>query len=244
MNLLTSKCSWLVAPLAALFGLIVLLFLWVAMDPQAYEACFQAEEGFAPVEWMTLPLFGLIVPLAWLCPPNAGGIRRQCVWSSVWSVLGVMAIVRETDLHKALFAQIWPDIASSFAGTVFKMRFLKADAIPLMPKLFVLAFFVLFFAFALLPLLRYLLPLLKGVFGFEPVAWSAATFGAVSTFVLVIDRLPAKLRDWNVVDLRSSGYEAQLALCKGLEEGAEMIMAMLALLVIVQSHLLFARKEP
>ena len=89
-----------------------------------------------------------IVPLVWLCPPQSGPTRRQCAWSLLWSLLSVVAIVRETDLHKIAFAQIWPDIASSFSGTVFKMRFLKAGDIPLMPKLFVLVFFIVFFAVA------------------------------------------------------------------------------------------------
>ena len=151
----------------------------------------------------------------------------------------IVAIIRETDIHKIAFASIWPDIASTFKGTVFKMRFLKADGIPLMPKLFVFLFFVAFFVTVLVPLVRYFLPLMKGFFKFEPVAWSAATFGVVSTFVLMIDRLPANLRDWGIVNLKKPGHEAGLALCKGLEEGAEMFMAALALLALLQSYLIF-----
>jgi len=244
MNLLTSKKSWLTAPVVALVGFALILLLWCVTDPLEYASWFSIKSGLAPVEWMTLPLFGLIVPLVWLCPPQAGGVRRQCAWASLWSILSVIAIIRETDIHKMLFARIWPDIVSSFPGTVFKMRFLKADSVPLMPKLFVLLFFILFFVAAILPLLRYFLPLVKGFFKFEPVAWSAATFGAVSVFVLMIDRLPANLRDWGVVNLKAPGHEAGLALCKGLEEGAELIMASMALLALLQSYLIFvhARK--
>ena len=243
--MLTSGKSWLVAPVVALVGLGALLLLWGVAEPQTYLEWFQLKEGLSPVEWMTLPLFGLIVPLVWTCPPNSGGLRRQCAWSALWSVLGLIALVRETDLHKLAFARLWPEVADSFPGTVFKMRFLKADAVPLMPKLFVIMVFVIFFVAVGLPLLRYLVPLLKGFFRMEPVAWSAATFGVVSAFVLVVDRLPANLRKWGIVNLKAPGHEAGLALCKGLEEGAEMVMALLALLTIVHSYLTFvhARKE-
>ena len=242
MNLITSRCSWLTAPVMALFGLAILLLLWSAADPRVYVEWFDTKSApFSPVEWMTLPLFGLIVPLVWLCPPQSGTNRRQCMWAFLWSTLAVMAIVRETDIHKILFANIWPDIASTFSGTVYKMRFLKADGIPFLPKLFVLVFFVVFFAVVAIPLVRYFIPLVKGFFRFAPVAWSAAMFGAVSVFVLTIDRLPANLRDWGIVNLKDPGHEAGLALCKGLEEGSEMIMALLALLTLLQSYLIFGR---
>ena len=243
MNLLESKKSWLVAPIAALSGFALILLLWSVTDPREFVTWFSIDEGFAPVEWMTLPIFGLIVPLVWLCPPQSGSTRRKCVWAFLWSSLAVMAIVRETDIHKIVFANIWPDIANTFSGTVYKMRFLKADSIPFLPKLFVFIFFVVFFVAVAIPLIRYFIPLVKGFFRFEPVAWSAATFGAVSTFVLTIDRLPANLRDWGIVNLKAPGHEAGLALCKGLEEGAEMIMASLALLTLLQSYLIFAQKE-
>lgn len=243
MNLLCSKRSWLTAPVVALVGFALILLLWSVTDPCEFIERFDSSTApFSPVEWMTLPLFGLIIPLVWLCPPQSGSMRRQCIWSILWSVLSIIAIIRETDIHKIAFAQIWPDIANSFSGTVFKMRFLKAGDIPFAPKLFVLAFFIVFFAAAVIPLLKYFVPLFKGFFKFEPVAWSAATFGAVSVFVLTIDRLPANLRDWGVVNLKEPGYEAGLSLCKGLEEGAEMIMASLALLALLQSYLLFAHK--
>ena len=92
-----------------------------------------------------------------------------------------------------------------------------------------------------IPLIRYFIPLVKDFFKFAPVAWSAATFGVISVFVLTIDRLPANLRDWGIVNLKAPGHEAGLALCKSLEEGSEMIMALLALLTLLQSYLIFGR---
>ena len=237
MNLTTSKKSWLTAPVAALLFLALLVVIWVVLPPATLVPLFD-NDGSSPVELMTLPLFALIVPLVWLCPPCGGSTRRQCMWASLWSLLGVMAIVRETDVHKALFAKIWPEVASGFQGTVFKMRFIKAGDIPIMPKLFVVVFFVLFFVAVLVPLIRYIVPLVKGFFKFEPVAWTMAVFGGVSVMVLVVDRLPANLRH---ADIALS--DATLAFLTTLEEGGEMLMALMALLAILQSHLLFVRGE-
>lgn len=237
MNLLTSSKSWLLAPVVCVLFALLLVAVWAVMDPQTLVIYFD-NNGHSPVELMTLPLFALIVPLVWLCPPTSGGTAHQVRWSALWSLLGVMAIVRETDVHKMLFANIWPEIATSFRGTVFKMRFLKADGIPFMPKLFVILFFVAFFAVVIIPLLRYVVPLVKGFFKLEPVAWTMAFFGGVSVVVLVVDRLPANLRHADI-----SVSNSVLALLKAFEEGGEMLMALLALLAILQAHWIFGMKD-
>ena len=233
MNLLTSRMSWLVAPIATFVGLAALIAVWGSLDPADAVRLFDCD-GASPVELMTLPLFALVVPLAWLCPPCGGSVRRQCAWSSVWSLLGVMAIVRETDVHKTLFAKIWPDVAANFQGTVYKMRFLKADGVPFMPKLFVFLFFAAFFVAVALPLVRYIVPLFRGFFRLDPVAWTMSCFGLVSVMVLVVDRLPSKLRH-----LEIDVPESLRALMTVAEEGGEMIMALLALLAMLQAYSLF-----
>lgn len=237
MNILTSRRAYLLAPVVTLICLIVLIHVWALIEPGRLVPLFD-DNGASPVELMTLPLFALIVPLVWLCPPVAGGTKRKCLWAALWSLLAVMAIVRQTDLHKLLFAQVWPDLAGTFRGTVYKMRFLKAAEIPLAPKFFVCGFFGLFFAAVAIPLIRYIKPLIGGFFRFEPVAWTMACFGAVSTAVIIVDRIPSKLRKAGV-DLGDSA----LALVKTLEEGGEMVMALLALLAILQSHLIFGRRD-
>jgi hypothetical protein len=236
MNILTSKKSFLLAPVIALLCFATLVVIWANLAPDRVVPLFD-NDGASPVELMTLPLFALIIPLVWLCPPAAGNTRRQCLWAALWSLLAVMAIVRQTDLHKLLFANIWPDIASTFRGTVYKMRFLKAAHIPFAPKLFVLGFFAAFFVSVIVPLVKYIVPLIKGFFRREPVAWTMATFGTVSTMVILIDRLPANLRKSGV-----AVSDGALALMKAFEEGGEMVMALLALLAILQSHLIFARR--
>lgn len=235
MNLTTSKRSWLTAPVAALVSLFAFIAVWAALEPATLVPLFD-NDGASPVELMTLPLFALIVPLVWLCPPCGGSTKRQCLWASLWSLLGVMAIVRETDAHKVLFAKIWPDVAAGFRGTVFKMRFLKAADMPFMPKLFVTVFFILFFVAVIIPLVRYAVPLVKGFFKLEPVAWTMAVFGGAAVTVMVVDRLPA--------NLRHAGVELSdkvRALFTVFEEGGEMVMALMALLAILQAHLIFGR---
>ena len=238
MNFLTSKRSWLLAPVISLLFALLVTIVCVALESQTLKITFD-NDGHSPVELMTLPLFALIIPLVWLCPPQAGSIARQARWSALWTILGGMAIVRETDLHKLLFANLWPEIDNSFTGTVFKMRFLKDGGIPLMPKLFVILFFIAFFVAALIPLVRYGLPLVKGFFRFEPVAWTMAVFGGVSVVVLTLDRLPSNL-------LRSGIRVSRplLACIKAFEEGGEMLMALLALLAVLQAHLWFNRRLP
>src|SRR5574344_719086 len=233
MDLLISKRSWLTAPVLFCVCSAVLLAVWAALSPDALIPLFD-QNGASPVELMTLPLFALIIPVAWLCPTVSGGTRRQCLWA----LLGVMAIVRETDLHKILFSNIWPEVASGFRGTVFKMRFLTSGTVPLMPKLFVLVFFVLFFAAVLIPLVRYFIPLVKGIFRLEPVAWTVGVFGGCGVMVQVFDRLPANLRHAGV-----SVSESVLSLMKAFEEGGEMMMALFALMALVQSHLAFGREH-
>lgn len=233
MNLMTSRKSWLIAPVAVVVWSLILLAVWAAMDPRTLVANFD-NHGHSPVELMTLPLFALIIPLVWLCPPTSGPTGRQCRWATLWSLLGVMALIRETDIHKILFAKIWPEIAAGFQGTVYKMRFLKADGIPFLPKLFVFLFFVAFFVSVAIPLIRYIIPLVKGFFRLEPVAWTMAFFGGVSVMVLTVDRLPANLRHANI-----SVSDSLLALMKAFEEGGEMLMALLVLLAILQAHLIF-----
>ena len=237
MNLIASKKSWLLAPVLFALSVGILFIVWAVMEPAALQLAFD-NNGVSPVELMTLPLFALIIPLVWLCPPVSGSVGRKCFWASIYSLLGFMALVRQQDWHKALMSELYPQIVSNFRGTVFKMRFLTADDIPLMPKLVVVLFFVLFFVAVVLPLARYALALFKEFFKFNPVAWTMAVFGASSVMVLVLDRLPANLRHMGVAVSDSS-----LALMKALEEGGEMMMALFALLAILQAFLIYGWKS-
>ncbi len=234
MNVLVSRRSWLVAPCVFALGAAVLLAVWSAMAPDALMRAFDAD-GKSPVELMTLPLFALLAPLVWLCPPTSGPRSRQCFWSAVITMLAFMALVREQDWHKDLVAWLWPDVVASFKGTVFKMRFLKSSAVPLAPKLFVGSFFALFFAVVALPLVKWFVALFRGFFRFHPVCWTMAFFGGTSVMVLTADRLPAQLRHASV-----ALSDSTLALLKAFEEGGEAMMALFALLAVLQAHAIYS----
>lgn len=236
MNPMSAEKSWLLPPLLFALGIVTIVAIWAGLETESMIRLFDCD-GASPVELMTLPLFALIVPLVWLCPPCGGSTSRQVRWASVWSLLSLLAIVRETDLHEALFVRLWPAVAQGFHGTVFKMRFLKAPEIPLAPKLFVLGFFALLILAVIVPLLRYLLPLLKGFFRRQPVAWATACFGLATVMVLLADRLPSNLKHAGCALSRPT-----IALLRGLEEGGEMLMALFALLALLMAHLEYGRK--
>ena len=237
MNPLTSKKSWLTAPILFVLMCLVLVATWAVLPTERLNPLFDLD-GHSPIELMTLPLFALLVPLVWLCSPFGGSPKRQAFWNFDVTVLVVMALVRETDLHKRLFAAIWPEVAAGFKGTAFKMKFLLAPDIPLVPKLFVAAFFAVFFAFTLGTLAYFIVRLVKGFFRLHPVCWTWAVFGATSVMVLLVDRVPSILRhhgfDGPALDKHTGSIAA---LMRVFEEGGEMMMALFALMGVLQAAL-------
>ena len=245
MNILVSKKSWMLAPAVFVAGYGFLVGVWAVMDPATLRANFDAD-GHSMVELMTLPLFAAIAPLSWLCCPVGGSARRKAFWCFVFSFLAFMALTRELDWHKQWFAMIWPEIVDSFPGTVYKMKFLKCGAIPLVPKLFVAAIFAVFFAATVGPLLYFIRRLLKGLWKLHPVSWTMAAFGASSVGVLVFDRLPSFIRDKELLDpaLMDKKCGSVAALFTALEEGGEMMMAIFALIAILQAHAIYSPDSP
>ena len=245
MNILVSRRSWLIAPAFFFMGVAFFVGCWVVMTPEALRANFDAD-GHSMVELMTLPLFAAIAPLAWLCCPVAGSTKRKAFWCAVFTFLAFMALVRELDWHKTWFSMLWPDVASSFKGTVFKMRFLTSGSVPFVPKLFVLTFFVAFFAATVGPLAYFIRRLLKGLFRLHPVAWTMAVFGATGVMVQACDRLPSMLRKANLFspELMDKSTGVLTALFTALEEGGEMMLAIFALVAILQAHLIYSPDSP
>lgn len=245
MNILASRSSWLLAPTAFFVGIVFLVCCWLVTPPDVLISSFDAD-GHSMVELMTLPLFAAVIPLSWLCCPVGGSLRRKAFWCFVFSLLGFMALVRELDWHKAWFAQLWPDLAATFPGTVFKMRFLRADFVPFAPKLFVAVFFALFFAATTGPLLYFIRRLVKGLFRLHPVSWTMACFGASGVMVQACDRMPSIMRDkgWLAADLLDKGTGSAAALMTAFEEGGELMMAVFALLAILQAHAIYSPDEP
>lgn len=245
MNILVSRKSWLLAPILYVAGFGFFVGCWAVMDPATLIENFDAD-GHSMVELMTLPLFAAIAPLSWLCCPVGGSRRRKVFWCLVFSFLAFMALTRELDWHKQWFAMIWPEIVENFPGTVYKMRFLKCGAIPLVPKLFVGTIFAFFFAATIGPLLYFIRRLLKGLWRFHPVSWTMAAFGASGVAVQTFDRMPATLRDMEFLDpvLLDRSCGTATALFKALEEGGEMMMAIFALIAILQAHAIYSPDAP
>lgn len=245
MNVLVSKKSWMLAPATFVVGIAALVTCWAVMEPADLIANFDAD-GHSPFELMTLPLFAAIAPLAWLCCPVAGSARRRAFWCFTFSFLAFMALVRELDWHKAWVAMLWPDVVASFRGTAFKMRFLTSSTVPFAPKAFVALFFAAFFAATIGPLAYFGRRLVKGIFRLHPVAWTMAVFGATGVMVQTFDRLPSMLRNAEVLSPallnKSSGTLA--ALFTALEEGSEMLLAIFALLAILQAHAIYSPDAP
>jgi len=245
VNILVSKKAWILAPLLFVAGFGFFAGCWAVMDPVTLVESFDAD-GHSMVELMTLPLFAAIAPLSWLCCPVGGSRRRKVFWCLVFSFLAFMALVRELDWHKQWFAIIWPEITETFSGTVFKMRFLRSGDVPILPKLFVGAFFAVFFAATLGPLLYFFRRLLKGLWQLHPVSWTMAAFGASGVAVQTFDRLPSILRNNKILDpaLMDTSFGTVSALFTALEEGGEMMMAIFALIAILQAHAIYSPDAP
>lgn len=234
MNPMTSKKSWLLAPVISLLFAMLLVVVWAVLDPQTLMINFD-NDGRSPVELMTLPLFALIVPLVWLCPPVGGSVRRQVFWNIDFSLLGVVAVCREEDLHKAFCHWMWPDLTQ--VNFNFKMKFFMNEAVPLSAKVLIFVLYVVVAAAVLTPLIRYLIPLFIEFFRMKPVAWTTACFGGSAVISQLMDGLDGKLAKMGI-----SCTDSTVALFRAFEEGGEMLMALLALLAILQSHLYFNRQ--
>jgi len=243
MNLLVSRRSYLLAPAVFLVGAGILLATWAAMEPAALRAAFDAD-GRSFFETLTIPFYALIVPVVWLCCPFAGSIRRKALLSAAVSCVAVMAVCKELDLHLAAITALYPDVVAHFKGTPFKMRFLTASGVPFGAKLVVVAYFVLFFGVFGALLLRYSVKLVKGFFKLHPVAWSVCFFGGSGVLVAVFDRLPAWYRHAKGLAKSEMVTGPFGSFCTCFEEGMEMMIAIFALLAIIQAHAIYAPDRP
>lgn len=245
------KKEWLTGPVCFVLLVAALFVVWALVEPAKLVNAFD-QGGYSPFELATLPFFAAIVPFVWWKCPFDGSKTRRTVLCVMVSVVAVMAIVKETDLHLFLLRALYPDFVGPdgsmlpglfkpdgrpLTGTPFKMRVLTNAGVPLGMKVMILAYFGAFFGTFAAGFV-YLLPTwVKGVFKLEPSAWAWGCFGGSGVVVQIADRLPAWLGHADGLGRKREGVvTAATSLCTCLEEGGELMIALFALLTIYLSN--------
>jgi len=251
----SSKKAFLCAPAVFAVCAFALLVTWAVMEPAALRRAFD-QDGHSVFELATIPFYAAIIPFVWWKCPFAGSRRRRTLLCAAVSCVAFMAVVKELDWHLAVMQRLFPSIVGQdgnvfglvkpngdpLSGTPFKMRFLTNGAVPLTAKAFVLFYFGAFFGVFAALLAYYSIKLFKGFFRFHPVAWSMCFFGGSGVMVAVMDRLPAWYRHSNDLGKEEVVNNAFGSFCTCFEEGGEMMIAIFALLAILQAHAIYSRR--
>jgi hypothetical protein len=122
------------------------------------------------------------------------------------------------------------------------MRFLTNGGAPFAAKLCVVFYFAALFGVFAALLAYYAVPLFKGFFRLHPAAWSVCFFGGSGVVVAVMDRLPAWYRHARGLGKDEVVNNAFGSFCTCFEEGGEMMIAIFALLAILQAHAIYTRR--
>lgn len=240
--------SWLAAPVLFFAAIAALALAWCVAPPENLIRFFD-QDGRSTFELATLPVFAAVVPAVWLLHPFGGSRRRRIVLCAMASIVAIMAIVKETDLHNMALHCLFPDYVgedgallpglakpdgSPLSGTPFKMRVLTNGGVPAGMKALIVFYFVSFFGVFAAGLAYFAIPWIKGVFALQPAAWSFGCLGASGVTVQIFDRLPAWWR--GAQGLAKDDLDLSFrAFCTCFEEGMEMAIALFALLAIWQA---------
>jgi len=256
--------TFLFSPVVFACGLLALALVWAFMEPNALHHAFD-QGGYSPFELATIPFYAAIVPLVWWkCPFTGSRIRRTLLCAAV-SCVALMAVAKEMDLHLWVMQQVYPEIVGPdgsvhglvrpdgkpLTGTPFKMRFLTNAGAPLAAKGLVLVYFASFFGVFAALLGYYMLPFwakpsfFEGVFRRHPVAWSVGCLGSAGVLVQLCDRFPAWYRHaMGLAKPKEGAIDAVGALFTAFEEGGELLIALFALIAILQAHALYRVATP
>ena len=253
----SSKKAYLVAPVVFAACTLALVVTWLVMEPTALRHMFDGasfdQDGHSAFELATIPFYAAIIPIVWWKCPFTGSRRRRILLCTAVSCVAFMAIVKELDWHLIAMERLFPSIVGAdgnvyglfkpngdpLTGTPFKMRFLTNGAVPFTAKLCVLFYFGAFFGVFAALLAYYAVPLFKGFFSFHPAAWSVCFFGGSGVLVAVMDRLPAWYRHTKGLGKEEIVNNSFGAFCTCFEEGGEMMIAIFALLAILQAHTIY-----
>lgn len=244
-----NKKTFLVAPFFFLACLAALAVVWAVMEPGALHRAFD-NDGYSPFELATIPFFAAIIPVVWWQCPFTGSIARRRLLCAAVSCVAFFAVCKELDLHLAAISALWPDVVANFKGTPFKMRFLTRSMtggansvpIPILAKVFVVAYFALFFGVFAALLAYFSRALIKGFFRLHPVAWTVCCLGSSGVMVQLCDRMPAWIRHARGLP-KEKTIDALSSFFTAFEEGGEMMIALFALLAIIQAHRLYAQDK-
>ena len=244
--------GWLVGPAVFVVGIAALLVTWKLLEPSHLVRLFD-QNGRSPVELATLPFYAAIIPLIWWKCPFEGSRTRRNVLCLMVSVVAVMAVVKELDLHNAALHVLYPGFVGEngsllpdllfkpngkeLTGTPFKMRVITNSGVPLGMRALVVLFFAAFYGVFGIGFAYLFRNWITGVFRLEPCAWTVGCFGVSGIIVQVADRLPSWLKHAYGLEKSADGTTtAAQSLCTALEEGGELLVALLALLAIVQAY--------
>lgn len=241
--------SWLLGP--AVFAALTLVFavIWLIMPPEALIRNFD-DNGRSPVELLTIVSYFAVIPLVFAFNPFKSRLMPYAV-----SVIVLMAVVKQLDLHNALLHAIYPEIVNGegwisssaglvkpngnpLTGTPFKMRVITNGEVPFGMKSIVVLYFVMLFGLFGALFAVYFKKWLTGVFKLDATSWAWGSFGGAGVLAQCADRIPSWLDhsfnlSKNAVDGAVSSAQS---LCTALEEGSEFTMAMLAVLTILLGY--------
>lgn len=249
------RMSWLAAPILFMACIAALLVTWAVMDPAALRHAFDMD-GHSSFELATIPFYAAIIPLVWWKCPFTGSRRRRALLCAAVTCVAFMAVAKELDWHLAAMQQLFPSIVwtdgnvhglvkpngTPLTGTPFKMRFLTNGGVPFAAKACVMLYFGAFFGVFAALLAYYSVTLFKGFLKFHPVAWSVCFFGGAGVMVAVMDRLPAWYRHVNGMDKDKVISNSFGSFCTCFEEGGEMMIAIFAIIAILQAHAIYTRR--
>lgn len=245
------KKTFLVAPVAWVSLIAALLAVWALVEPETLVRNMDCD-GHSPFELFTLPFYAAIVPMVWWKCPFTGSKTRRTVLCAMVSVVAIMAVAKELDLHQVVLQALYPNFVgengsllpglykpngTALTGTPFKMRVLTNGGVPIGMKLAILFYFVAFFGTFAAGFVYLLKNWIVGVFKLIPSAWAIGCFGASGVLVQVADRLPAWLDHQYGLEKSEGAVTAAQSLCTVLEEGGELLIAVFAILAIVLGNL-------